>query len=215
MVMENEQTGKPNKNSEPVSSYDVPGGEQLKNELASDSALADRVESANNNLPYVDDSQESECPFTEQLYAQKEKLEQELKSKVEVLKRYHKVLSSKVDRCREILQEIQVDSAKLKLQETSKHYSQALEAQQSQYDSAVDNRDAVSVVLKKAQAILNVSRSRKYPGKTLDEQFPFPAGMPGPLASAAQTPDPQSPAGGLSNEISGLISMGPLEQTEG
>ena len=215
MVMENEQTVKMNKNSEPVSSSDVPRGEQLKNELASDSALADQVESANKNLPYVDDNQGSECPFSEQLFAQKEELEQELISKVKVLKRYHKVLSSEVDRCMKILQEIQADSAKLKLQETSKHYSQAQEAQQSQYDSAVDDRDAVSVVLKKAQAILNMSRSRKYPGKTPEEQFPFPAGMPGPLSSAAQTPGSQSPAGGLSNEISGLISMGPLEQTEG
>ena len=33
MVMENEQTGRPDKNSEPVSLSDVPGGERLKNEL--------------------------------------------------------------------------------------------------------------------------------------------------------------------------------------
>ena len=204
MVTENEQTNQSDNNSESVSSY-VPRGERLKSELMSISALTDRLESAVRSLPYVNICRQSDLSYARRLYEEKERLEQELASKVEVLKQYYKALNKEVDRCMKNLQTIQEDATKLNLQETAEYYSQAEEAQQKQYDSAVEDRNAVSVVLKKAQAVLSMSKTKKFPASNFGGQFPLPAGIPGPSVSV-----PQSPAGGLNNEITGLISMGPL-----
>jgi seryl-tRNA synthetase len=204
MVTENEQTNQPDNDSESVSSY-VPRGERLKSELTSISALTDRLESACKSLPHVNACRQSDLSYARRLYEEKERLEQELISKVEVLKQYHKALTREVDRCMKNLQTIQEDATKLNLQETSEYYSQAEEAQLKQYDSAVEDRDAISVVLKKAQAVLSMSKTRKFPGSNFGGHFLFPAGIPGSLASTSQ-----SPAGGFNNEITGLISMGPL-----
>lgn len=194
---------------------DVPRGTMLQNELASISALINRLEKAMASLPHVNDEQESECPFAEDLYAQKEELEQELIPKAEVLKRYMVGLENEVQRCRNNLARIQADYAKLNLQETSAHYSEAIEAQLQLLRSATQDRDAVSIVLAKAEAVLKVSRTRKYPGRKPQRQYPFPGAKPGDMPKSSQLPNTPSTRGEPDDEVDGLISLGPLKQTQG
>ena len=214
MAEQNEQTHKSD-NSPIPASCGVPTGEQLRNELANDSVLIDKLKSSFSSLPYVNDNQESECPYAETSYAQKEELEERLISRVKELKRYATALDREVHRCTENHQLIQTGSGKIHRQDTLEHFSLAQETQREQCDRAIEDRDAVFVVLAKAQAVLNVSRTRKYPGKKPEEQFPSPfsSGIPESLPAPTQPPEHQPPAGGLGDEVTGLMSLGPLGGT--
>jgi len=183
---------------------EVPRGLQLQNELQSISSHIKKLESAL-ALPEVNEDGSSECHFAESLYAKKEELEEHVTHDLEKLKRYAKVLDNEIKRCRRNLAQIQADGGNLNLKETSEHYSYATDAQQQQLQSAIEDKDAVSVVLSKAQAVLNVSRTRKYPGKKPQERpFPTPPfGTPGSTCIRTSTGEPGS-------ELAGLISLGPL-----
>ena len=183
---------------------DVPRGRQLRDELKNISSRTKELESAL-ALPEVNEDGSSECPFAEDLFAKKEAIEGQVANDLKKLNRYAKVLDYEIKRCQRNLTKIQADGSKLNLQEASGHYSQAADAQQQQLQSAIEDKDAVSVVLSKAQAVLNVSRTRKYPGKKPQERpFPMPTfGAPGSTCIQSSTGKP----GG---ELGGLISLGPL-----
>jgi hypothetical protein len=183
---------------------EVPRGRQLQDELKSISSHIKELESAL-ALPEVNEDGSSECPFAQSLYAKKEELEEQVTHDLEKLKRYAKVLDNEIQRCQRNLAKIQADGGKLNLLETSEHYSHAANAQQQHLKSAIEDKDAISVVLSKAQAVLNVSRTRKYPGKKPQEQpFPMPPfGTPGSTCIRTSTGEPGS-------ELTGLISLRPL-----
>lgn len=191
-------------NEDKPTATDVPRGRQLRDELKGISSHIKELENAL-ALPEVNEDGSSECPFAEDLYAKKEALEKQVTQDLRTLKRYGQVLDYEIQRCQHNQAKIQADGTKLNLQEASGHYSQAADAQQHQLQSAIEDKDAVSVVMSKAQAVLNVSRTRKYPGKEPQER-PFPSppfGVQGPTSSS-------SPAGKPGGELGGLISLGPL-----
>ena len=78
-----------------------------------DSEIVDQLDSTMTKLPYVDENGSSECPWAEDLYAQKEELEAELTFEVEKLRYYMPELEKRVSRCEKNLQRIEADSARL------------------------------------------------------------------------------------------------------
>jgi hypothetical protein len=138
--------------------------------------------------------------------AKKNYFMQACRKDTEKLKYYQMALDKEIQRCRGNLERIQTDSGRLNLRETSLHYSEAARAQQGQLQSAIDDKDAVCVVLTKAQAVLKVSRTRKFPGRKPQEGYPFPV----PSLGAPGSTGVQSSPGLLGNELGGLISLGPL-----
>ena len=122
------------------------------------------------------------------------------------LQYYLPELEKRVSRCEKNLQCIETDSATLTTEQTKECYSEALEAQRKQYREAVQDRDAVFIVLAKAEAVLAVSRTRKYPGKIPERQSPPLGAMP----FSSQSSGGQSHSGGPDGEITGLMSLGPL-----
>jgi hypothetical protein len=184
---------------------DVPSGNQLKNELDSMSGHTDKLESAM-ALPHVDEDGNSECPWAERLYAKKEELEVQVTNDVEKMKCYSKGLNKEKQRCERNLAQLQADRGELNLPEPSEYYSNAIEAQQRQLQSVIDDIDAVSIVLKRAEAVLKVSRTRKFPGGEPQEGFPFPAMPSGAPGWTCIQPSLRQPG----DEIDGLVSLGPL-----
>jgi len=197
----NESKDSPDNRSNAI---EVPRGLQLQNELQSISSHIKELESAL-ALPEVNEDGSSECPFAEDLYAKKEALEEQVTHDLEKLKCYVKALDNEIKRCQRNLSQIQADGGKLNLKETSEHYSQAADAQQQQLQSTIEDKDAVSVILSKAQAVLNVSRTRKYPGKKPQER-PFPM----PTFDTPGSTCIRSSIGESGGDLGGLISLGPL-----
>lgn len=196
------------------SSVRVPSKKALQDELASISKEVNDLETATSSLPYVKENGESECPFAESLYAKKEELEEQVSGKLNVLTGYLMELDAERLRCQKELDSIQEDYKTLNLQETSDHYAEAVLRQKEKIRSIHERKDAVSAVLVRAQAVLKRSKGRKFPGRKPQQQFSFPVGPSGTSPSAPPSPGFRSKPGGLSNEVTGLMSLGPLGQTE-
>ena len=75
----------------------------------------------------------------------------------------------------------------------------------------VQDRDAIAVVMGKAQSVLKVSQHRKMPGGAPHEPSPVAFGPPTPPQPLHPMPSPAPSGKGLD----GLILLGPLGQTEG
>lgn len=191
--------------------HDGPLGDQLRNELASISTRVEQLDSAVSGLPCVAPDGSSECPFAERLFFQKEQQEQKVAHDVDTLNRHLKRLDYEIRRCRGNLQQIQADGGTLTLKETSEYYSRAGDAEQRELETAIDDRDAALTVLTRAEAVLQVSRTRKFPGREPQEQHPFPVPTLGVPSSGCTQPAP----GGLGSELGKLISLGPLESIGG
>ena len=200
-----------NCNGDSCSPDSVPRGPQLRGALSAISRRVAHLKTAMTSLPYVTEDGSSECPEAENLYAEKEYLEAQVRSDVQMLNLYMVALGKEIQRCQKNLQRLQADQARLNRQEPSEYYSEAIEAQQRQLRGAVQDRDAVYIVLAEAKAVLKVSQTRKFPGKEPQWRPISPRTPSGPSKSSSSP----SSAGKSSNELEGLLSLGPLGQAKG
>jgi len=192
---------------------DLPWKKALQNQLASISKEIEGLERATSGLPYVNEEGESECPFAEKLWAQKEELEKEVSGKLGVLSNHLMQLDAKRLSCIKKMGKIQEDYKKLNIKETSDHYAEAVLRLTDDCHLFEEMKDAVGAVLVRAQAALKMSKKRKFPGRK-PQQFSFPIGPSGPSPAHSPSPGSSSKPGGLGNEVTGLVSLGPLGQTE-
>lgn len=184
-------------------------GGKLRIELHRISRLVDELDMAMTCLPHVEESGGSECPFAEDLYAQKEELEGKVVCEVEKMHSCIAELEHQIQRYKGNLTRIQTDSGKLNLEETQECYSDAMDAQEKQIRQTEQDIDAVSVVLAKAEAVLKVSQKRNYPGGKPQRQNPFPPSQQEPSQPSVPLSQPIVPD--ISNDgVDGLISLGPL-----
>ena len=191
----------------------VPEGAELRQELSHASELTHQLDCSHSGLPHL--TQASFIwPETEDQYAMKEELEEELSCEVNKLIRYMPVLESRIRRYRQNLGRIEAGSTKLNREEPFEHFAEAQEAQRKQYLEAVHDKDSASIVLAEAQAVLNVSRKKTFPGGQPVRQFPFPGAKPGDVPRGPQASCPPTPADTLGEDVDGLISLGPLGRTE-
>jgi hypothetical protein len=190
----------------------VPEGTELRQELSNTSDLSRQLKSTLSGLPHL--TQASFIwPETEDQYAIKEELEGELMAKVENLTDYMPVLENRVQQRQRDRAQIQADSEKLNHEEPADCYAEAQEAQQKRCLEAVYDKDAASIVLAEAQAVLEVSRTRNFPGRKPVRQFPFPGAKPGDLPPHSQSSGCQAHPDHLGDEMEDLISLGPLGET--
>ena len=185
-------------------------GVQLQEKLAHISKLVDQLNSTS-RLPHLNEDSLIR-PEDQDQYAIKEEIEQELTSEVETLTGYMSLLNRDVQQCMEVMQSIESDSTKLHCQEPKECYSEAEEAAKKEYFNAVRDRDAAAVTFAKAQAVLDISRNKKFPGKAPVRQFPFPGAKPGDMSDPSQSSGTQSGQDKLDDEVDALISLGPLNE---
>ena len=189
------------------------------------------LDSKTSILPRVDEDGSSECPFAEDLYAQKEEAEQELINGIRVLEGFLPVLEREIARCRNNLNRIRADASGLNRQEAKNGYSQAENQQKYQYQKFVEDRKNVLFVLKKANLVLEIARSKKYPGRQPRRSSPFAKGpatedsslprstKPPPYAPPVRSPGGTFPLGPVvsnpgpkpGGELGGILSTGPLQ----
>jgi hypothetical protein len=183
-------------------------GSALRSYLSQFTSLVKDLEGAMNCLPHVDSSGYSPCPpdIVEELYAKKEKLEAQVSAPMPDLYRLLATLEKEVDLCNQKLDRIRQDQGRVNRKETKDKYSEAEQAQELKLRKARDERDAAYLAIKKAEAVLKVSKDRHMP-KTRNK-----SDKAGP-----NTKDRRSSSKSISREVrksqsdsvQGLLSTGP------
>jgi hypothetical protein len=138
------------------------GWVSLKGMLIDTSALTEEL---NRNISVVPrlNTDHYIYPEMEKRYAAKEELESKLSAAVERLRAMLPDLDRRVDRCHQVLQRVQADSAKLNLPEARRDYSEAEDAARKEYLSALHHRDWTVVTITKAEAVLAIARKKQFP----------------------------------------------------
>ena len=185
---------------------DVPVGPALKSFLGLAERDVGHLQSLTNSLPVVEEDGSSECPFAEKLFAEKEEAERKVAGHVQKLNRCLVELGRELDRCRGNLQRIEVDQQSLRLTKPINEYSRAALAQRDQCYHAQNDQEAVTIVLSRAEAVLEAARNHKFPGREPRNRSSSAPPLP--------TPDRVGNARGntsLGGEVKNLISLGPIQ----
>ena len=184
-------------------------GIEVQMKCARVSRLADYLEKILPRLHHMDEKSVI-APEMEDDYAMKEETEKELARGIEELNEDLPILEKEVQRCRENLQRIEGDSAKLNRREPMRSYLEAQAETKQQLFAAVGARDATVAVLARAQAVLHISQKKKFPGREPQRQSPFPGAKPGDTPKSSRSTGTQSPPEKLDDEAADLIALGPL-----
>lgn len=116
-------------------------------------------------LPKVDQEGNSECPFAEELYAQKDECMEKVERESHKLQHYLVLVEEEIARCRANLERISADASSLTLKEPKERYAVAKRSQESQYNSAVRQRKALLDLIFKTEEVLALARSKSFPGR--------------------------------------------------
>jgi hypothetical protein len=188
----------------------VPEGIGLRDRISHISKLVNQLDSMLSGLSNVTETSYI-WPETEDQYAIKQELEEEIIPEIQKLIEYIPILENRIERINHNLERIQGDTKRLNSQEPIEHYFKAQEAQKKKRDKAVSDKDAISIILAEAQAVLNVSRKKKFPGRKPVRQFPFPGAKPGELLPRGQSRSSQDQSKKQDDNVAGLISLGPIK----
>jgi hypothetical protein len=166
--------------------------------------LLEQLESLWPTMPKVEPDGYSECPFAEDLYRKKFRLEGRVADNTDVLQAMLRDLEGEVERCARNLERIGQDTRKLRRPEPRKEYAVALNRQEQEYKEAASRREAVIRVLQRAHATLSASRKKAYP-------IPL-TGESGPARTPYAAEIPPS-SGTIEQEVDDLVSIGSMPTT--
>jgi len=124
-----------------------------------------KLESKMSYLPMIDANGNSDCPFAEELYAQKEEAEQKVVREVDCLRHFLPLLDQQIARCRSNQSQVQSYAEKLAGPDVKNRYAAAKEILERQYIEATQDRKEALFVLDKAKLALERSRQRQWPGE--------------------------------------------------
>lgn len=167
-----------------------PRGDTLTAYLSQTATLTDRLDSSVHSLPHVDPDGSSDCPFAQELYDRKEQLEDQLANHVEFFHRCREILAVELDQARQALDQIAVDKGTLQMTQPIDCYSAAEIQQRDHCYGLQQDLKAIETALDKAERVLAVSRTKKYPND----------------------PEHGTDANDPEGEVAGLISLGPFEE---
>jgi len=175
--------------------------------------LLEELSSKVGALPKVDQEGNSECPFAEELYVQKDECMEKVERESQKLQHYLVLVEEEVARCRSNLERISADASSLNLDEAKERYDAAKRSQESQYNNVLRQRKALTDLASRTQKMLALARSKAFPGRNPQKSFRAPAGAFGGWGA---TGSPSGTSDGIpgrplfKNEIDSLISLGPL-----
>ena len=142
------------------------------------SSLLENLDHKIHSLPKVDEQGQSECPFAEKLYAEKEESAQELcealsRLKEELQRILHQIASVKHD-----LSSITSDAGLVQLDAVSQKYNEAEAEGWRRLKTLEEQKQILQELLQQGEALLSESKQRSWPGKeppkSSGPQFPIP-----------------------------------------
>lgn len=148
----------------PTTSSERPSLESITQHAESLKALAEELVRAVRQLPRVEPDGTSECSFAEELYAKKEELEQQLRTRYGVLHSDLQFVESEIQRCKNNLVVVRARHDQLNGDRAREQFSQAEVELSDYYERCVQTRDRVQEAIQFVQGILDAAASKKYPG---------------------------------------------------
>jgi septal ring factor EnvC (AmiA/AmiB activator) len=160
--------------------------------------------------PKVDQEGNSECPFAEDLYAEKEEFSEKVEKESKKIQRFLQVVDQEIDRCSNNLERISADSRSLNSDEAKEKYAIAQRAQEAEYKKAIQQRRALTELISKTEKVLALARAKTFPGRKPQKSFRPPAGALGGWGGNSSMNGATAARPSFKTEIDRLISLGPL-----
>lgn len=167
-------------------------------------------------LPNIDENGHSECPFVEDLYAEKEEAMEDVVNGLKELRLYKKYRDEDIVHSRNILKTIQTKGKDLHLDRAKEKFSFAQLDQEYYIKKKIHLRDDLKALITRTEKTLNLAKARKWPGGKPKRRNHQPlllgAGMSGPGGNNFAGSAPTAPALGrpFGVQINSLMSLGPV-----
>jgi len=117
------------------------------------------------SLPAVDKEGNSECPFAEELYAKKEKLQEKLQSQLKELYKILEAIEAEISRCRNNLTVVTSHQNKINGDKVRDHYTEE-EARLAARITQLNNmREEVLKAIKACQKAIAEASAKYFPGR--------------------------------------------------
>ncbi|HUT58674.1 MAG TPA: hypothetical protein VNA25_12585 [Phycisphaerae bacterium] len=155
------------------------------------------------SLPNVDDEGNSDCPFAEELYAKKEKLQREVEG---LLKRLHECKADVeylIDNCKRNLEVVSANEDMLNSDRPRDKFSEAEAALAVKYKAYVRLRERIEETIEIVDKALREAAGKRYPGK-IPEEWPGTGFSPQPTDQDQQ---PASEQSGADKELDDLFEL--------
>jgi hypothetical protein len=213
--MESGKNNQPNQTKE-FADLNLKDVDSFMNYLAK---LLETLQSKVDVLPKVDDKGRSECPFAENLYAQKEEAADKVTEELNKASRYMALLEQEIARLRRNLSQIEGDSSSLHLDQAKEKYLTAKQFQEIHIQKNIQRKKRLSDLIARAEKLLQHARKKMWPGGKPKDRFhppplmdrePNSGGVADFQATSSLALSSQRPE--IKNEIDNLMSLGPLNR---
>lgn len=167
--------------------------------------LAAQLFQAVRSLPRIEADGTSDCPFADELYARKEKLQQELRSRFGTLHSYREFMRSEIDRCKKNLAVLGARGDMLHGDRARARFSEAEADAAAHYERCIKVRDRIEESIQFVQGVLRAASSKQRPASQ-------------PLVRGGRTAvPPRRSAGshGSNPELGGLFELDSQSQSGG
>jgi hypothetical protein len=161
-------------------------------------------------LPKVDKKGRSECPFAEDLYADKEEAAAKVREALSEIPLYLGVVDREILRCKRNLNQVHTDAASLHLDKVQGRYHNAEETYRFQRNKYMQVRQRLIDLQTRAQKALQTARASEWP--TGKPQKRGHGSAPVGIAPASHAKGSLGPS--LPTEINGLLSLKPFNRRD-
>ena len=169
------------------------------------------------HLPKVNKKDGLKDDAVEDLYAEKEEATDKVVKELNQLQGFGDVVDKEIARCKGNLNQLGKDANSLHLGEAKEKYKFAKIAQEFKHKKAIQRKKELQNVVSWAKKVLDLARSKKFPGRKAKKIFRPPpdffAALAGVRPTRTQNPVKASPFASMpspNNEMNNLISLGPL-----
>jgi len=164
-------------------------------------SLLDTLETKTNLCPKVDEKGNSECPFAEDLYAQKEDAAEQVIAQVEILQILLALLEEEIASLRANLTKVESDTGALHSENAKEMYLSAQQGLEQYIQKNLDRKKEILDLISLAEEMLRLAHEKKWPLGEPERHSLFPPVTPS---------SPSNSGLSLKREVDGLISLGPI-----
>lgn len=163
-----------------------------------------KLQSATKVLPKVDKDGSSECPFAEELYAQKEEAQKEAQECLEKLGEYQLWVENQIRICQNNLSIISSGKAALRTDRPRDRLSEAEDNLSAFCKKLEELLGKIEDVFRQLQAAIMEASQKQFPGRIPRKNPGFPI-----LLSEPDSAHNRNISAGLDNDLKLMISRGP------
>ena len=164
-------------------------------------SLLDTLEGKTSRCPKVDEKGNSECPFAEDLYAQKDQAAEEVASYLEKLRILLELVKEELASLRANLSKVESDSGALHSENAKKMYLSAQQGLEQHIQKNLDRKKEILDLISLAKEMLRLAHEKRWPLGKPERHALFPPVTPS---------SPSNSGLSLKREVDGLFSLGPI-----